>query len=484
MFGPRQVIREPSDGALDSAAGERPDRPAQRPQHQGRAAIAARELYTFVAGYRYVLVVRFHPVQHPGRQQFPRQQRQLAVIGLRAVGRDPSEERSRGIEHLVVHFFPILVIGFVPVIGVPEVIHGAGLVDVEDGGVQRVIRPPGRPYQDPTHRGVGILQHGERQALLAVVMLQKPDQLVAGSGRCLPVLELDGDPLLLRAEVRRVPPRRSRGPLQDQVVDEDDTVAGGYRPGLVDAIRVERCEGELGGLFGVQSDDGLPFLVADDQFTSGACHRQRQHQRGHHSVDLLGISVWGEEPARLIHQQLVRVRGRALGRAAESRCGPCDDLRQGVVPRAAGHLHLRRIDLPAGANRAVHERQLAAAVGRPLRGVDQRSRLLLGDGKGKRARTFDVHPRHRHEQSALRTVVARAVDRPQEHFERRLLLVVDNVHVPHRQPLPRFRVAGTPQGDHGGPRVSPCYNLWRSSMPCVPEHAAIGGAATSSPVTA
>jgi len=71
VLQPRQVVREPGDGALDSAAGQRPQGPPPRPQHQRRAAIAARSLHALVARHLGVLVVRFHAIQHPGRKQQP-----------------------------------------------------------------------------------------------------------------------------------------------------------------------------------------------------------------------------------------------------------------------------------------------------------------------------------------------------------------------------------------------------------------------------
>ena len=139
----------------------------------------------------------------------------------------------------------------------------------------------------------------------------------------------------------------------------------------------------------------------------------------------------GEEPSGFVDQELVQVRCGMLGRATKSGRGVRNDLRQRVAPYAAAHRDLRRVDLPAGANRAVYQRLHASAVGRPLRHRGQGLSLRRRDGKRKHACPADLHARHRHEQSALRAVVSRAFDRLQQRLQRRLRIGVRNLHVPH-----------------------------------------------------
>ena len=127
-----------------------------------------------------------------------------------------------------------------------------------------------------------------------------------GGGRRLPIGEECADPFLLGAEVRGGRQRGTAAP-QRQIVNQDDSVAVSNRTYLVDAVRVECGEGDLGGLLGAQVDDRLALLVADDQLASGARHRQGQHEGGDHAVLLLGIPVGGEEPATLVDQQLVQM---------------------------------------------------------------------------------------------------------------------------------------------------------------------------------
>ena len=170
-----------------------------------------------------------------------------------------------------------------------------------------MLRPLRRPRQHVAHRGVGVLQPVERQPRLAVVVLQQPHQLVAGGAGRFPVGKELAYLLLLGAEVRGGRQRRAAA-AQRQIVDQDDAVAGGDRPDLMDAVRVEGGERDIGGLLGAQVDDRLALPVADDQLTSGARHRQGQHQGGDHSVLLLGVPVGGEEPASLVDQQLVQMR--------------------------------------------------------------------------------------------------------------------------------------------------------------------------------
>ena len=226
----------------------------------------------------------------------------------------------------------------------------------------------------------------------------------------------------------------------------------------MDAIRVEGDEGKLGRLVGAQVDDGLALAVTDDQLAAGARHRQRHHQRGHHAIHLLGVPVRGEEPTRFVHQQLVKLRRRVFGRAAESRCRLPNHLCQRVVPRAAGDVHARRIDLPARTNGTIHQRLLTPAVRRRLRRRGQRTRLLLGDRKGERARPFHLDTRHRRQQPALHAVISRPVDGPQQHFQRLLPLIVDDPQAPHDSAPPS--ATGLPPRSRGrscgrDPRYTP-----------------------------
>ena len=200
----------------------------------------------------------------------------------------------------------------------------------------------------------------------------------------------------------------------------------------MDAVGVERREGEFRGILGAQVDHRLPVAVADYQVAAGAGDRQRDHQRGDHPGCLLAVAVGAEEPSRLVDQQLVEARLGALARAAEPCGGATDDLRQRVAPRTAADIHVGRVDLPAIAHRTIQHGVRPPAVWCPFRGRDQGLSLRLGHGKGDQPGSRHLQARQRYEQPSVRAVLSGAVDRAQQSLQLRLTGMVRDFDVRHR----------------------------------------------------
>ena len=415
----------PDDGTLDPGAGHDVQGLRPRPDHEGGAAVSAVQGRSLVAG-RFVqpLAVGLGAVERARRQQLAGLQRDFRERRPSAVPTCPAVEPALVVEYVVdVHFrdvvlVPVPSMAVVPVEDVVAVERRlAGFFDVDDGRVQFAPGALRRRRQHLRHGRVGALQRGEGQPRCAVLVVEQPDQLVGRAFLAAPCGELLRDPGDLPAVVGRLARGVPVPGAQAQVEHQREAMAFEHRPDLVRAVGVEGRERQLGGLFRVHVDGDLAVLVADDQLAAGARDRQGDREGCDHAVGLLGVAVRQEEPARLVDEQLVELGVEPLARAAETRRRGLEDARERLRPRVPFQPHPLRVDLPAVADRGVHQRLRPLAVGCPLGRLDQGAYLRLGHRKGHHAGAFDLQPWHGREQPAVGAEVARPADGAQQSFK-------------------------------------------------------------------
>ena len=298
-------------------------------------------------------------------------------------------------------------------------------VDELQGGARvarRFATSPVRGIAEHLRHGrVGVLQRVEGQPALAVLVVEQPHDLVRD-----PLVPPAGEACRDRLRQVRVVgrPRRVTGGTQEQVEDERDAVAILEWPNLVQAIRVERREGQLGRLARVEVKDLFPLPMANHQLPSRPRRGQRQREGRDHAGHLLGVPMLGEEPSRTVDEEFIELGAKPIGGQAETRGHEVHHLREGVRPCAPGQTDTRGVDLPAVANRRVHEGLGSLAVGCALRRRDQRPDLRVRDRKRDLSRAVHDDARHRCVEASSDAIVAGTVDRPQQMLESLVLLAV------------------------------------------------------------
>ena len=297
----------------------------------------------------------------------------------------------------------------------------AEFLDPQHGGVQLAVRPVRGVAEHLRHGGVGVLQRVEGQPALAVLVFEQPHELV-GDLLVPPARQTLRD---RRRQIRVVGcPGRLAGRTQEQIEDKRDAVAVGERPNLMQAIRVERREGHLGRLARTEIEDLFPPSMSHDQLSSRPRRGQRQRQGRDHPRHLLGVSMLGEEASRAVDEEFVELGVEPLGGQAETGGHELHHLREGIRPCTPGQTNARGVDLPAVANRRVHQGLGALAVGRALRRGDERPDLRIRDRKRELSGPVHDDARHGRVQPPADAIVAGAVDRPQELLEPLVLMAV------------------------------------------------------------
>ena len=345
------------------------------------------------------------------------------------VARDPAVQCLPSLVHVVhVRFGPdVFVFGpppvepSIPAVGGRLVPRRAHLLDSKHGGVKLAARPVRGLAEHLRHGVVGILQRVEGKPALAVLVVEQPHELVRDS-LVAPADETLRDRRRQVREIRRA--GRGTGRTQEQIEDERDAVALRERPNLVRAIRVERRERQLGRLARAEVEDLFPPSMAHDQLSPGPRRGQRQRQGRDHPRHLLGVSMLREKASRAVDEEFVEFGVQPLGREPETVGHEAHHLREGIRPRAPGQTNLRGVDLPAVANRRVHDGLGPFAVGRALGCPDQRSNLRVRHRKREFSGTVHEDTRHRCIEPPADAIVAGTVDRTQELLELLVLVAV------------------------------------------------------------
>ena len=321
----------------------------------------------------------------------------------------------------VVVLLPLQVKTPLPAMGEDLMQRRAEFLDPKHGGVQLTVRALSRVGEHLRDRRIGVLQRVEGQPALAVLVVEHPHELVG-----VPLVAPAGQTLRDgRGQVRVIRrPRHLAGRTQKQIEHQRDAVAFRERPNLVQAIRVERREGHLGRLARAQIEGLFPPSMAHDQLSTGPRRGQRQRQRRDHPRHLLGVSMFGEEASRAIDEEFVELGVQPFGGQAET--GGCElhDLREGIRPCVPGQTNARGVDLPAVANRRIHERLGAFAVRRALRCGNERPDLRVRDRKRELPGPVHDDARHGRVQPPADAVVAGVVHGPQEMLEPLMLMPV------------------------------------------------------------
>ena len=283
------------------------------------------------------------------------------------------------------------------------------------------VRPVRGVPEHLRDRRVGVLQRVEGQPALAVLVVEQPHELVRD-----PLVPPAGEALRNRRRQIRVVgrPGRVTGRTQEQVEDERDAVALREWPNLVQAIRVERREGQLGRLARVEVQDLFLPPMANDQLSSGPRRGQRQREGCDHARHLLGVPVLGEEPSRTVDEEFVELGAEPFGGQPKTGGHEIHQLREGVRPCVPGQTDSCGVDLPAVANRRVHEGLGPLAEGRALRRCDQRPDLRVRDRKRELSGSVHDDAWHGCVEPSADAIVAGTVDGPQEMFEPLVLVAV------------------------------------------------------------
>ena len=221
-----------------------------------------------------------------------------------------------------------------------------------------------------------------------------------------------------RHEVRVI--RRARpaaGGVQEQVEDERNPVAVGDRQHFVRTVRVEGGERQFGRLVRGHVVRGLVVAVANDDLAAGARRRQRQREGRHHAGNLLRVPMLGKETAAPVNEQLVELGAEPFGGQTEALRHDFHDLRERTGPGSARETHVTGIDLPAVADRWVHQCPRALAEGRPFGRIGQGLDLHRRNRERQFAHAFHDDARHGQKLPPACAVVARAVDGPEQFLQ-------------------------------------------------------------------
>ena len=231
--------------------------------------------------------------------------------------------------------------------------------------------------------GVTVLQPRPRQARWAVVMLEHVHQLrwrrptlhpsrenLRGGGDCSRVIRRceSGSPACAACALH-------------EVVDEAHATAFPDRPHLVLAVRVERRVGQLRDLWRAEIDCDLASGVADDELAAAMRRRQDHDQGGEHARGFLGVSVRHEEPALVVHEKLVELRGDGARGCAKSSRHARHNRGERISPMLAAEPHHAWRQLPHLAHACIDDSVLAAPVRREHGPLDNAPCLRSGDWK-------------------------------------------------------------------------------------------------------
>ena len=150
----------------------------------------------------------------------------------------------------------------------------------------------------------------------------------------------------------------------------------------MDAVGVEGSVCHLAWIRDAHVNDGFPVLVPDHEFASLSLYRKGDHERGNHPINLLRVAMTGEEPSRLVDEELVELGTDTPLRQSQFIRNAHQDRSKRPVPARTLELDTVCADLPAVAYRPVENCFLAAPVGCPLGNLDQRLDLGQQDRPG------------------------------------------------------------------------------------------------------
>ena len=373
------------------------------------------------------LLVWRRVVEDTVRQQFAGHERRFVEWRLAPVRRRPAVQPAPAVVDFVeLHVVRIFVAPVAVAVHVGISIRGvAHVADVNDGGKEFAVGLLCRLNQRTGQVDVAVLQGVKRQTGFAVVVVEQPDELVAGGFVAAPANEVCGNAVDMVCVVRRLPGRQRVIGAHAQVEHQRQSMAVPNRPGLMGAVRIESGEGQFGGFLDVGLDHGFPLPVPNDQLAASAFGRQSDGQGRDHAVCLLRIPMRGEEAALFVDQQLVQAGFKAFDSAAESLRHGRHDAGEGVRPGTAGETSARRVNLPAVAHRGVHQRVLALAVRCSLGNGQQGAKLRQGHGEGEHAHALHFQARHGGKQATVGAEVARVVDGTQQIFQRLVAAVLE-----------------------------------------------------------
>ena len=421
-----ELARHPVDGGVDASAGNHIQRIRLRPDHHGGSPIAPLEIHAFVAGrFVHPPLVGCGPVQRPRWEQFLREQGNLVERRTRTIGANPAVQPMAAVVEVADLHCPD--VGFPPVpardVVAIRVHRVAAFLDMDDGGMQCAVGALRRSRQHMRDRVVGVLQGVEGQARRRVVVLEQPDKL-AGT-LIAPVGQMPGDRVCFGGIVGGGAGRLGIARQDAEVVDQRQPVTVADRSRLVRTVGVEGGEGQFRRLCRVHVDDLLTVAVADDQLPASTCRGQRDRQRRHHAVDLLGVPVRREEAVDGVDQQFVELRLEAAAAETQALRHGVQNSREGVVPCVPGDAQPGRVDLPAVAYRCIDYGLRAVSVRRTFGDLRQSTDLEIGNRKGEQSDVRDVYSRHGEKQPTVGAVVPWTNDGTKQFREWRVGRVFD-----------------------------------------------------------
>jgi hypothetical protein len=321
-----------------------------RPQHQGRALVAALERGAFVAGGLVeVLFVRLHVGQRFRRADLAIVEWQGAHGHRAAVGPSPIRQGQGAIEDLgdpelvivpaitlfIFLFLVIVVVAAAPAsASVAVVLCRTTLFDVQQRHVQ-IARGSARDRgQHGGSSGICALERSKRQFGRRVGVSKGVDQLerpvFIGLRRFVAPRAQHAFQRSRFLVVRRRP-GQTPAALAPQVVDEHQPAPRGDGQHLVHAVGIERGPGQLGKVRAAQIEAHFAFAMTDHQFTAAVQRRQRDDQRAEHPGRLFGVAMVEEEAALVVDQKLVQL-GLNPGTGAEPNGCAFDDAIQHRLP--------------------------------------------------------------------------------------------------------------------------------------------------------
>ena len=150
--------------------------------------------------------------------------------------------------------------------------------------------------------------------------------------------------------------------FQHEIIGQSESNAFRHAPDLVLAIGVERSEaGGLASRCFFEQKHFFGRTMLNGQLPAFKRVRQYDDQARHHPVVLLAVAVWQEEPALLVHQQLVEFGSQSVcgqSQRVRDRSRRVDDRRAPLV----AELELLRIEFVRVADLSIDQRLRAFPV--------------------------------------------------------------------------------------------------------------------------
>src|SRR6266545_2229289 len=241
------------------------------------------------------------------------------------------------------------------------ILGGALFPQGQEGQVDLEVGLSCRGDQDAGSRVVDPLERVPGEPVLRVLMAQRDGQLLGPFGIAGPGAEYVSD-----ARNLLLAPRGTERLLrlrQRQVIDQAQSISRSQGLHFMLAVGVEDGKLDLVATGGPGKIDALLLaLVAYDELASSVYRRQDDHERGHHALQLLAVTMEQKERTLLVQQQVVQVGDELPALQAELGVDSRDRGAEKLLPGGIRQRKAPGQHPPHAADACVDDRRLALAV--------------------------------------------------------------------------------------------------------------------------